>query len=482
MTSGVEISKRLVLINTASGIVAKTINVSVLLWLHQYLLRRIRPEEYGLLQVLLSVILLLPVVTSILTAGLGRFVLAAYAQKDDRGVTQIVSTMFPLLLGAGLVILTGGLAFAWHVDTFLRVPPDRLWDARIMMALLVFSTGAKVPCMAFGVGFYVQQKFVLYNLIHVGMEILRMALLFVFLFGVSTRVVWVVVTNVVVELVLTTIVIVVSRRMIPALRFRLREIRWARAWELVSFGGWTFVSEITSRASSTAILFVLNRFAAADVAVYSLGYLGRRQINTWTDVIAAPLYPVATGMHALGAKDRVRHFYLRGGRLALWIMLITGLPGAIYAARVMPLYAGEDYAEAAPVMVLSLVNLITMGGSWMVWQLANALGRVRATGVRVLVSQPLIVALTWYVVYTLGWGTAGFGLGACGVALAACMIGLFFDVLLIWPLGLKLADVPFGVWVRQTLIPGLAPGCLASVVWVALDLLVAPDRWPALGV
>jgi hypothetical protein len=98
MVSRVEISKRLVLINTASGILAKAINVSVVLWLHQYLLRRISPEEYSLLPLLMSIIVLLPLVTSILTAGLGRFVLTAYAQGDDGGVTQIVSTMVPFLL------------------------------------------------------------------------------------------------------------------------------------------------------------------------------------------------------------------------------------------------------------------------------------------------------------------------------------------------------------------------------------------------
>jgi hypothetical protein len=104
----VEISKRLVLINTASGILARTINVSVVVWLHQYLLRRITPEEYSLLPLLLSVIVLLPLLASILTAALGRFVLEAYVRGDYRAVTQIVSTAFPMLLGMAFLLLLGG--------------------------------------------------------------------------------------------------------------------------------------------------------------------------------------------------------------------------------------------------------------------------------------------------------------------------------------------------------------------------------------
>jgi hypothetical protein len=101
MASRIEISKRLVLLNTASAVLTRAINVSLIVWLHQYLLRRISPEEYQLLPLLMSIIVLLPLMTAFLTAGLGRFMLTAYAQGDDRQVTQIVSTMFPLLLAAG---------------------------------------------------------------------------------------------------------------------------------------------------------------------------------------------------------------------------------------------------------------------------------------------------------------------------------------------------------------------------------------------
>jgi len=333
MASRIEISKRLVMLNTASAVLARTINVSVVVWLHAYLLRRISPGEYQLLPLLTSIIFLLPLFTSVLTSGLGRFVMAAYAQGDDRGVTQIVSTMLPLLSAAGGLLLTGGLVLAWHVDVVLSVPPERLWDARIMMALLVFSAATKPPLTAFSVGFYAQQKFVLCNVIGVGSELLRVFVLFVLLFGVSTRVLWVVVANVAAELAASGVMLVLSRRMIPALRFRRREIRWERARELVAFGGWSSLGMLAYRLRETVVLMILNRAkmpmdAAAymDLAIFNIGSLGRRQIDTWTDVMAGPLYPVVTGMHALAEKDRVRSIYLRGGRLALWLMLLVVPP------------------------------------------------------------------------------------------------------------------------------------------------------------
>ncbi len=475
MASRVEISKRLVLINTASAALSRAINLTVVLWLNAYLLRRISPEELQLWPLLMSVIVLLPLFTSILTSGIGRFVLAAYATGDDRSVTQIVSTMFLPLLGAAALILTGGSILAWHVDKVLIVPADQLWDARIMMALLIFAAAVKPPCTAFSVGFFVQQKFALYNAIGIVSELLRVFLLFVLLFGVSTRVLWVVVANVATELVLSVVLLLMSRRMIPALRFRVREIQWERAREVVSFGGWNFLGSMAVRMRETSVLLLLNWLAMPlDVVVFNLGYQGRRQIDAWADVLGGPLYPVVTSMHAMGAKDRIRAIYLRGGRIALWIMLMIALPATLYAAPIIRLYATETYLEAAVVMVLTLGDIAVGCGAWMIWQVASATGRLRPTSLYVLATQTAIVALVFCAVRLLGWG-------ASGVGLASLLVGLVGEFLVMWPLGLRLAGATFNAWVRETLIPGLTPGCVASVVWAALALVVKPDSWTTVG-
>ena len=138
MNSQVEISKRLVFINSASSLVSRVLNVSVLIWMYQYLLRRISAEEYSLLPVLGSIMLFAPLLTTVLTGGLGRYIVEAYAKGDERRVTQIVSTMFPLLLGAGFLFLALGWLFSWHIDRILTLSPERLWDARIMMGLMMF--------------------------------------------------------------------------------------------------------------------------------------------------------------------------------------------------------------------------------------------------------------------------------------------------------------------------------------------------------
>jgi O-antigen/teichoic acid export membrane protein len=474
MSPRVEISKRLVLLNSASGVLAKVINVSVQVWSIQYLLRRISDEEYALLPVLMGIILLMPLATSVLTAGLGRYVMVAYAKGDDRGVTQIVSTMFPILAAASLVLLVGGGLLAWHIDKVLDIPAGRLWDARGMMALLMFSVASKPVFSVFSVGIYVRQAYVRYNLMNVGNQLFRALLLFALLYGVSARVLWVVVANVVADKTLSIRIALFSRRMIPALRFKRREIQWRRARELLSFGGWNFLGALAYHLRQAVIPLILHKLATPlDVTVFHVGYLARHQIDQWTALLITPLHPVITGMHAIGAQERVRNVYTRGGRISLWAVLLLALPAIIYSKTIIYLYSAR-HADAAIVMSLSLACLALTAGTQMIWPLASATGRVRLTGASALISQLVVFACAAYVLKTLQWG-------AVGVVLTIFTVGLITSVAVIWPLGQRLAGITFGVFARQTLLPGLTPGCVASVVWVLLGIVWRPDSWGGLG-
>jgi O-antigen/teichoic acid export membrane protein len=179
-------------------------------------------------------------------------------------------------------------------------------------------------------------------------------------------------------------------------------------------------------------------------------------------------------MHAMGAKDRIRNLYIRGGRINLWVTLAVSVPAVIYARELIVLYVGEKYVYAAVIMVMSLIGLPISHGASMVWQVAHATGHIRPVGLRNLASQLTAIGVALYLVGVAGWG-------AIGVAYAWLVVGYIATTLLVWPLGLKLADVRFDTWIRRTLFPGLAPAAIGALVWGVLKLTVAPDTWLKLG-
>jgi O-antigen/teichoic acid export membrane protein len=475
MSTRVEISKRLVLINSASSVVARLIDISVLVWLQQYLLRRITPEEYSLYPVLMSVMMFAPLLTTIFTSGLGRYIVESYAKGDEQGVTQITSTMFPLLLAAGVLMLCFGWVFAWHIGHILTIPPERLRDAQLMMGLLMFSAAIRLPLSPFGVGLYVHQKFILSNCIGLGIAFLRVALLFVLLFGVSTRVLWVIVASVSAELVSLVVNISISIRLLPALKFRLNKIRWAMAKPLVSFGGWSFIGQIANTIRTAADAIILNKLATPfDVTCFHLGALPYREIERGTALLLGPLQPALIAMHATDSKERLKNAYLRGGRYALWAACFFAIPAILYRRELITLYVGQKYLPAATVMALLLVTFPIAFGNLMMYYVAHATAQIGLPTRRAIFVHLANLFLTIYLV--------GFRhMGAVGSALGTLLAGLIGSPLLIYPVGLRLASVSFRTLMWETLLPGLLPTLICGAVLIWLRLLARPDTWFQVG-
>jgi len=476
MTDRVEISKKLILINSASSLLTRMLSISVLVWLQQYLLDRVGVEEYSIMYVLYQVMMFTPLFTTVLTSGIGRYITEAYAQGDDKRVAQIVSTMFPILCAAGLILLAGGWAFAWHVDSFLKISPERVRESQIMMALLVFPAATSLVFAPFEVGFFVRQKFVLQNLLNVSIELIRLTILFTLLFSVSTRVMWVVVASVSSAVLGQIASVIISTRLLPVLRFRVSEIYWPIARELTGFGSWNFLSQLSNTIRTSADALILNRLGTPlDVANFQLGSLPMKHTQATVISVRGALQPSLTALHGTGDTARLGRVYLKGGRYGLWGIQLLVWPLIIFSTEIYTLYVGAEFSDAAIVMVLLLLTFPMAYGNMMLPQIATATGEIKFQALCTLALHATNLALTFYLVGYLK-------MGAVGSAFATFLASLLYNPLLLWPLGLRLAHVRWKTWLRETMLPGFVPSFPGIACWMLYKWFFNPSTWLSVGI
>jgi len=471
MSDIVLISKKVLLLNSLSGIFSHIVNLTVLVWLQQYLLKRISASEYSLYPVMISALILLYMLRMVFTGGVARFATEAYARGDERGVTQVTSTMCVITAGAAFLIALGGLFFVRYLDRILTIPSPLLWDARAMAVLMLFSFVIQLALSPLEVGLQVTQRFVLLNAVRTGANFLRVGLLFALLFGVSTRVLWVVAAAESANLAGFLVTMVLSRRAVPSLRFSLGEVKRGRARELVSFGSWSFVCQLAYRIITSADPLILNKLAAPlDVTCYHLGSLFRKHIHNAIQVMTQPVVPALTAMHAREKRDLIGKTYLRYGRYYIWAFMAVALPVIVFSREFVRLYVGEKYQLASTIMILMLTESVLFLGNFMLFSLAVATGRIKALALPVVILQFVNLALTLYLVGVLK-------LGAVGAALSTFIItavsGTFVEV----PLGLRLSGIGFRTWVKRTCIPGYMPAAAAAAVLAAVKFAFPPASW-----
>src|SRR5215470_11469058 len=114
--------------NSASGLAERFVNLFVQLWLYQHLIKRISPEEYSLYPIVNALLVFVPPLMVILTSGLSRFTVEAHAREDDQRVTEITSTMFPVLAGASFALSILAMVMAKYLGSILKIPAGNLSD------------------------------------------------------------------------------------------------------------------------------------------------------------------------------------------------------------------------------------------------------------------------------------------------------------------------------------------------------------------
>lgn len=447
------------------------LNLSVLVWLQQYLLRRISPAEYSLLPIVMSLMAFAPLMTTVLTEGMGRYVTLAYAKGDEEEVTSICSTMLPVLLGAALLLIAVGVLGAWHIESLISIPAERVRDAQIMLALLVFGAAIRIPAAGLGAGFIVRQRLMLLDMVEVGCQLLRFSVLFGLLFGVSTRVLWVVVSTVTADVFWVLITTPISVRLVPSQRFHYPSIRWSLVKEITSYGGWSLANQVAQTAKLAMDPLILNRFATAfDVASYYVGGIAPRQLPMLLAPVCRPFLPILVAMHGTGDFVRLSNTYLRSARYNAWVVLTIAVPAMVFSRDLMLLYAGEKYADAGTVMtLLMIIPMVTAFNALGPGALAAA-GEIRAFATRQLVVHTANLGFTILFVILLHQG-------AWGAAAASAIAALCFETVLLLPISWKVTHTKSGAWVREVVLPTVVPTVGPLMVCLSLKWTVGVTGW-----
>lgn len=477
MSARIVISKKLLIINSASSLATRLLSVSVLIWVQQYLLKRISVEEYSLLPVVYSLMIFVPLFTMILSSGIRRYVVEAYADNAEGRISQIVSTMFPLLFTGSLFVLVIGGIFAWQIDVILRIEPEYVDDARIMLTLIISLEALRLSAQAFSSGLYVKQRFVLENLIRIASECVRMALLLALLLGFSVSVVSVVVSTVIAGLLEVTVIFAISRRLVPAQRFDRSKFEWSIMKDLTRFGGWSSLYGFAGMIRKSADPIILNRLSTPlEVTFFHLGSLVPNRLEVIVNQsLLGSVSPVVVGLHADKQDEKLKNLYLRLGRIAMWGVLLIIAPFLVHYNQIVTLYVGSNYLSAGTVMILLLACYPIVYGNILHTSLASAKIRMRSLAIRESVSAGLNLLLTLFLV---GY----YQMGAIGAATSTFIVYGLGSILLFWPFGKGMVNAAWPeVW-KNVLLPGIMPFMSALSVMKLLAMLYPVGTWSAIVV
>jgi O-antigen/teichoic acid export membrane protein len=415
------------------------------------------PSAYGLWALTASITMYFSVLDLGYGGALVKFIAQYRAWRDQRALNEILSTMFVVFTGVGMVTFLVTLGVASQFSRLFRVTPDQVRTGQTLLLIIGVFVGLRFAISIFGAVVYGFQRFYLNNIISIVSSVC-VAVTNVVVLESGAQLEGLVLATTSVR-ILTLVVFVLSAYAVyPGLHVSTRLFRRARLREVTSFSVYVLVLDWSAKLNySTDALVIGALMGTSAVALWTAAQRVAQLSLRLTMQLSTSLFPLVVDSDAAARSDRLQLVLMHGTTLSLALAAPICVGLSLLAKPVMTAWMGPTFQGSAVVVQLLLcVALVRVGTSS-----ANVI--LRGAGHHRL----LAFTNTATAVVNLLLSLALIGpLGLNGVAWGTLLPVVTAALFVLFPRACERVGVPVSVVIRRAVWPAVWPaGPFAAIVW-----------------
>ncbi|HUK89121.1 MAG TPA: oligosaccharide flippase family protein [Blastocatellia bacterium] len=420
--------------------------------------RHLGPAAYGLLALTAA----LTAYFSMLDLGYGlaqeKFAAQYRALKDPDAINSVVSTLFFVFTGIGIVTFGITVALAFNLARFFNITAAQAVEARGVLLVMGAFVALNFPFSVFGGivngfmrnymnGVVAIATSVIAGLVNVlvlwkGLGLLDLVIAVYLVRGVSL---WFYRRN--------------AYRVFPGLRIRPFYFRRDRLKSLTSFSVFMLVLDLANKINYSTDAMVIGAFmTAAAVAVWTVGQRLIETVQKLTNQLNGSLFPLVVDSATIGSEYRLQRILVQGTRLSLAMVIPLGTVLAVVARPLVDAWVGSRFEGTVPVIqILSVVVVIRVGNATATTLLKGVERHRLLAGLNVLMSL-LNLGLSILLVHRYG---------LIGVAIGTLVPVALISIFVLFPVACREVGLP----IRQVLRSGVWPAVWpTALMWVVLGV------------
>jgi len=416
--------KQRVIINSACNVAGRLVSVAVGLFLVPFMLKRLGPEAFGVIPLIMSSVLpFFDVFTTGISTSVGRYVTLHQARQETEEANRYFNTSFFAALGVCAVAVLPIVGLSHYFPSIFNV--EKGWETRSQWTMLVAGLGFLITAASspYGVGMYYRQRFDIRGAFVVTGTLMRAGTIVLLFSLIGANTVYVAVGVVVAAAVQGAAYVATAYRMLPGLRTSWSFFSRDKLRDVSAFSFFSIVSRLSIVLFVSTDYLLINWFLGQQfVTVYDLGARWVRLLRGFMGAAVFVLAPLVTILDATAQLDRIRQIFFRVTRVMLVIVCPAAIFFCVLAKPFMSLWVGGIYPEGVEpavrvlwVMVLPLVVNLSVLHALVMFP---AMGRVRLVAFVTLGAAIANIGLSIWLAVGLRMGVLGIALGSTVCLLA----------------------------------------------------------------
>lgn len=334
---GVILSYTSQLINIISGVIYTPI-----------MLRLLGQSEYGLYQLVSSVVSYLSLLGLGFSSSYMRFYSREKAKDNENGVAKINGMFLLIFLSMSIICLVCGMVMLFFIhDIFGSGLTDMEYKtATILMMLMIFNLALTFPNSIFSSIVTSQERFLFQKSVIVIQNLLNPFLtLPLLLVGFGSISMVLVTTMLTIGALLSNIYYCINKL---AAKFSFKDLQFSLLKEMWGFTFFIFLNQIVDQINWSVDKFLLGRLTGTvSVAIYGVGAQINQLYVQFSSAVSNVFVPKVNRIVAeTGNDDELTSLFTRVGRIQFMIMSLI-LTGFVFFGRsFIYFWAGDGYSES----------------------------------------------------------------------------------------------------------------------------------------
>lgn len=321
--------------------------LGVTLYTSRVVLDKLGVDDYGLYNVVFSVVGLLSFLNGTLSSGTSRFITFALGEKDDIKLkTTFSTTLYTHLLLAGVILLLAETLGLWYVHNVMVCPPERFNAALIVYQISILVTIISILQVPFTSEIMAHEKMGVYAYIGIYEAFAKLAIVYCLTHLAADMLVLYAGLVCVVSLTVFLFYIYYTRRNFFEVRFKVNFKKNIFS-SIMKFSGWNIVANTSNTLMNQGVIMLFNIFfAPVVVAAQALSNQISNAIMLFVDNVRQAVNPQVIKSYAESKFEDSKRLTLQSAEYIFYLLLLLGVPLIMVMPNLLGLWLVEvpDYA------------------------------------------------------------------------------------------------------------------------------------------
>lgn len=417
----------------------------ITLYTSRVVLRELGVEDYGIYNVVGSVVAMFSALRSLFASSTQRFMNYEMGKgRNDRlQLVFNIGTIINIILSVVFFICVEIVGW-WFFENKINIDPSRLFAAKWVFQLSILSAVVSMMTTPYDAVLIAHERMDFYAIMAVVEGVLRLVIVFLLAWFHFDKLIFYGFLQLAVSIVIRFINAIYCKKRFP-------ESHYKRCWdkglfkEMTIFAGWNFFGNLAKSLTESGLNMVLNIFGGAVVnAARGIAYQIQSATNKFLSSMLVVVSAYNTKTYASGQKEKFFNLFHFSSKIYFTIQLAMTIPLSYLTRDVLQLWLGQvpDYAVVFTQLVL--VHSLLRSIHYPINNMFKTVGDLKAYQI----TEGVILALPLLVSY--------FALKAGAPYASMFVIIIIFEVInfvVIVFIGRKVAGLSIRQYVWRTAIP-----------------------------